>query len=794
MGLSHLLLPIALLGAGRVALAQVVSTGQPSGTDAATTRASAVYDGRARKTTVAIPRFDTTVVIDGQLDEAVWRDAPLLTGFSQYRPVDGRPADDSTQVLVWYGPDAIYFGVRAYEAHGPVVRATLADRDNIDSDDRIQILLDTYDDHRRALLFAVNPLGVQEDGVWSDGFSAAAGGASTGGRLDATIDLNPDYVYQSRGRVTDWGYEIEVRIPFKSLRYQSGARQDWGLQVLRTVQHTGHEDTWAPAFRANASFLIQSGTLAGLTDMHRGLVMDVTPELTSKLDGAPRATGYGYRGATDLGGTLRWGVTPNLSAVATAHPDFSQVEADVGQVTANQRFALFFPEKRPFFLEGLEQYDTPNRLIYTRRVVQPDAGAKLTGKIGSTSIAYLGAVDARDEVTGQLPVYNMLRLRRDVGPSSTAGLVYTDRVEGNAYNRVFGGDTHLVWNKVWFTQVQVVGAWTSDERGSRTGALWDVVLADRTGRRYGNHYEINAISPDFETQSGFVNRTGIVTGTAFNRWSWYGAPGALVEQVTTFQRLQGVWRYGDFGRLRGAIEGGYDGSWQANLRGGWQLSADVTNSIQRFDSSAYVGYGVDVGADTVPFVMPHGLYNLWGGSVGVTTPNRVVTATATLGYSAAPIFAEAAEGRQLSLNAEVLWRPTQSLRIDALWTHQTIDRARDGSRFATADIPRLKVEYQLTRAIFFRYVGQYFAQDQSALRDPRTGAPIVLDSAAAAAAGNPVMHELRSDVLFSYRPTPGTVFLLGYGATLSEPEAFRFRDMSRESDGFFLKMSYLFRM
>src|SRR6266536_2639496 len=168
-----------------------------------------VYDGRARRLDVHPPRIDTTVTIDGRLNEAVWGRAAVLTGFSEYRPADSRPAADSTQVLVWYAPDAIYFGVRAFEAHGAVVRATLADRDNIDRDDRIHILLDTFHDHRRALLFAVNPLGVQQDGVLSDGVDAgAAGGPSAGGRFDATIDLNPDFVFQSRGRVTPWGFEV----------------------------------------------------------------------------------------------------------------------------------------------------------------------------------------------------------------------------------------------------------------------------------------------------------------------------------------------------------------------------------------------------------------------------------------------------------------------------------------------------------------------------------------------------------------------------------------------------------
>ena len=160
----------------------------------------AVYDGRLHQTDVRIPRIDVGAKVDGVLDEPVWREAALLTGFTQYRPVDSRPVADSTEVLAFYGPDAIYFGIRAYEAHGTVVRATLADRDNIGTDDNIQILLDTFNDRRRALLFAVNPFGVQQDGVRSEGLAGAAGGANAGFRFDGVVDLNPDYVYQSAGR------------------------------------------------------------------------------------------------------------------------------------------------------------------------------------------------------------------------------------------------------------------------------------------------------------------------------------------------------------------------------------------------------------------------------------------------------------------------------------------------------------------------------------------------------------------------------------------------------------------
>jgi hypothetical protein len=751
------------------------------------------YDGRLKQTEVQIPRIEATVTVDGVLDEPAWKNAVRLTGFTQYRPIDGRPAADSTEVLVWYAPDAIHFGIRAYEAHGNVVRATLADRDNIGADDNVQILLDTFNDRRRALLFAVNPYGAQQDGVRSEGLAGAAGGQNAGFRFDGVIDLNPDYVYQSHGRLTPFGYEVEVRIPFKSLRYQSGATQDWGLQVVRITQHTGYEDTWAPVVRASASYLIQSGSLKALTGMRRGLVMDVSPEFTSRVDGAPQATSYGY-GSVDpqLGLNLRWGITQNLSLTGTANPDFSQVEADVGQVTVNQRFALFFPEKRPFFLEGLEQFDTPNALIYTRRIVSPVAGAKLTGKVGGTAVAYIGAVD--DDAlspTGDHPVVNLLRLRRDLGTSSTLGLAYTDRIEGDAYNRVLGADARVIWKKIWFSDAQIVGSWTQDGAGARAGELWDVTLYDLTGRSYGNHGEIVGISPDFEAASGFVNRVNVVQARIANRFSLYGKPGAMVEQATTFILISPTWRYHDFVDLGSTLEGSIRETVLLTMRGGWGVTANWDNSHQRFDPPEYADYQVDSSGTAIPFAIPHGLYNLWSGDVGFNTPNRGLTVGASVGAGQGAIFAEAAEARGVSVFVGATWKPTSAIRIDGQWVHQRITRARDGSWFSTANIPRLKVEYQLTRDIFFRYVGQYFAQERDALRDPRTGDPLIVGGSAQPRVTD---TDFRNDLLFSYKPTPGTVFFFGYGSSLTEAEPFGFRDLRRTSDGFFLKASYLFRM
>ena len=195
----------------------------------------ATYSGREKKLDVPPPRIEADVTIDGELSEPAWAQAAMLTGFSQFQPVDGRPATDSTHVLVWYSPTAIHFGIRAYEAHG-LVNANLLDRDKIFTDENIQILLGTFNDGRQAMVFAVNPLGVQADGTLNEGTGSRGGGAfGSGQSAREQPDLSANFVFESKGRVTEYGYQVEIRIPFKSLRYQSKDVQDWGINVVRQV-------------------------------------------------------------------------------------------------------------------------------------------------------------------------------------------------------------------------------------------------------------------------------------------------------------------------------------------------------------------------------------------------------------------------------------------------------------------------------------------------------------------------------------------------------------------------------
>ena len=758
-----------------------------------------VYNGRANRTRVAIPRIEATVTIDGRLDEPVWSRAARLTGFSQYQPVDGRPAEEPTEVLVWYGPDAIYFGIKASEIHGDVVHATQANRDDIASEDHVQILLDTDNGRQLAFLFGVNALGVQQDGTRSSSFAGGAGGASaTGGGfrninpLDGTVDLNPDYVFESKGRLVPGGYEVEVRIPFKSLRYQDGDVQTWGIHILRRIQHSGFQDTWAPAVRATANFLAQSGTLEGLHDMHRGLVLEATPTFTGRVNGSQKPAGHEYTSRGDFGGDARWGLRQNLTLNATINPDFSQVEADVGQVLLNERFALFYPEKRPFFLDGLELFDTPNQLIYTRRIVGPTGGVKLAGKISGINVASMLVQDDRANSwnEGTNPLFGIARLRKDFGRNYTLGSVLTTREDGKDFSRLGGVDFRLYHSKLYFVQLQAAQSWTDSLARHRNGSLLQADW-DRTGRAWGFHYTLRGVEPNFNAAAGFVNRTGVVQTNAFNRLSFYGEKGALVQTYGSFFGLQRTW---DYSSGRPLIESNESITPSATLRGGWQISGAVSRSGFAYHGADYSGLRVlranGARTDTVAFTVPGFEGNQLAGSFRVTTPTlRFISATSSITYGSTPIFREAALGRNTRLDGAIDLRPTTALRNSIQVSRLILNRSVDGSRFSTETIPRIKTEYQVTPSIFLRLVGQYSARSRSVLED-RNGNPIIVGGVRDSGSST---NEFTMDGLFSYRPIPGTLVYLGYGATMDEPREFRFQDLRRTSDGFFGKLSYLFR-
>jgi hypothetical protein len=636
------------------------------------------------------------------------------------------------------------------------------------------------------------------DGAVVEG--AGQGGAGFGGLAGgrAAPDLSPDFVFDSKGHLTDYGYEIEVRLPFKSLRYQPARTQNWGLHIIRRIQSAGHEDSWVPARRSAASFLDQAGTLTGLTDLHRGLVMDLNPVVTARVDGQRAADGWTYDGdRPDAGGNIRWGVTPNLTVNATVNPDFSQVEADATQFQIDPRQALFFAEKRPFFLDGIEFFSTPNNVVYSRRIVAPVAAVKLTGKVAGTTVAALSAVDDRAQSLGgdSHPVFNIVRVQRDIGGASRAAFVYTDRLEAGLSNHVAGADAHIVWSKVYSLDLQAAVSQTSQAGADKAGPLWQVFLR-RGGRRFSLRYSLNGNDAGFRAAAGFIGRQGVVFADITNQIALYGKPRALVEKWTGDVQLVGTWNYRSFFDANQALERKLHVNSNFFLRGGWHTGVSALIERYRYDPLLYPNYGVlDAGA-VRPF-MGETLPNL-DYVVTLNTP-RVHGLSANVFYiwGRDENFFEWASANIVYAAIGLQWRPTERLRVDVNHNLQSFARRTDGSYVGIRRIPRLKLEYQATRAIFLRYIGEYASNYQDDLRDDsRTGLPIVFvrpdGSYTRALAVR--QRTFRNDWLFSYQPTPGTVLFAGYGNALSNPDALQPQGLRRTRDGFFLKLSYLFRM
>jgi hypothetical protein len=504
----------------------------------------------------------------------------------------------------------------------------------------------------------------------------------------------------------------------------------------------------------------------------------------------------------DLGGNLRWGVTNNLTLTGTARPDFSQVEADAGQLNSDPRQALFFPEKRPFFLEGLDDFSTPNSLVYTRRLVQPLAAVKLTGKVSGFGVGLLSGVDDRAySATGtDNPVYNILRLRRDLGDQSALGLVYTDKEDGPNYNRVAAADGRLVFGGIHTVRFQGAESFTGVGGGTVSAPLWYASL-DRTGRHFGYTYSINAIDPAFVAASGFISRPGIASGNIDHRVTRYGRPGAALESWQGDVLLSGRWVYPHLfsGLMPDDQFLHFTSTWHVR---GWEVTAALYIESFHFDSAYYAGYALQHTAggltDTVPFTgVPRiGNYDF---QFTFQTPQfrRFDASFLVLPALQDENFFEWAPAWIVFVQAGLDWRPSDRIRVNATYLHQQFWRKTDGSTVGRDMIPRVKVEYQVTRSLFVRIVGQYEASWQDSLRDDsRTGDPILIrdPTGVYVRAGAQSTNALRVDWLLSFTPSPGTVVYAGYGSSLAETDAFAFRGVHRLHDGFFAKVSYLFRL
>ena len=473
-------------------------------------------------------RSDVRPDIDGRLDDVIWQDAIHITEFVQQNPVEGAPATEDTDVWIAYDSQNLYIAVHAHYSDPSIMRANRVDRDQSFDDDNISFYFDTFLDQQRAYLFSVNGYGVQGDAIVNargfgrrnrtrstGSFSAFRGGIPTG-------DNSWDALFSSGGQTVDDGYTAEVAIPFKSLRYperEQDLSHRWGFQIVREIRGKDEFQVWAPVTRSVSGFLTQAGLLEGMTNLSLSRNLEIMPTFTGVQYGSLNQQGKFVDGdpSPEGGVNLKYGITSNLIADFTYNPDFSQIESDLPQIEVNQRFALFYPELRPFFLEGAEIF-SPQRgmvtFVNTRTIVDPEFGGKITGKVGNTTVGLMIANDeapgrtdsSTDSAFGEKANNIVGRARYDLYAESYVGALVTHREFLDTHSTLGALDGNFRLGQTQSLSFQAVQTDHRDlEQINREGQMFNLSWRF-TDRHWTSFVSLYTLSPNFRTDVGFVRR------------------------------------------------------------------------------------------------------------------------------------------------------------------------------------------------------------------------------------------------------------------------------------------------
>ncbi len=743
----------------------------------AATAAERTFVGREHQIQLAPPKLANAPRIDGRVDEAEWAEAARLDGFQHNRPVEGVPDTLGTVCFVGYDREHLYIAFRCRELPGKV-EAPMVSRDDIWNGDWVGVSIDSYHDRQRSYFLCANPRGIQADGVDQEGRDS---------------DTSPDFQYASEGRVTAEGFEVEFAVPFRSLRFAPGERVTFGFNAIRDQRRTGAHLYWAPITRNIAGYHRQMGDLLDLEGVRPGRNLEFNPYVTG-ASAAAREQGTIAWGDAERrqGFGLKYGVTSALTLDATVTPDFSQVEADAGVLDVNERFAIFFSEKRPFFLEGADIFNTPLALVYTRRIVDPLYGVKLTGKAGRTALGVLNAFDrsASESIHGLPDAANpyfdhdarflVARARHDASDHLSLGALVTDRTHRDAYNRVAALDARWTFARAWTVSAQGAHEWSGDPDFSGAIAALDSAssvnlpgfVRDANGRpsegnaasfamSYGSRAfswstEATDVSRHFRSDAGFVNRPGVVEVS--HRFSGHvdGRKGGWYQWLEPIVQSYQVVDHGEQG-VTGRLT---DFSVRPELVIHFERSTAIGGGFNRL-SAWYAGHSFEPGFRQF----------LWAetGRWKTVRPGFFVSRGSDI------VYAEAARASSLAPEVWADVRLSDRFGGSFSMTATRIRRTSNDSRFAEAVVPRVRLNYQLTRELSMRWISEwrdrrrYDAGDSLVERD----------------------RQLTEDLLLSYLLRPGTVFYFGYATRLTGDAS---GPLHVDDHSLFTKASWLFGM
>lgn len=642
----------------------------------------------------------------------------IVSDFRQREPGDGVPVSQATTAHLSYDDENLYVVFVCHDDPARV-RANVARREDIGDDDQVAVYLDTYHDRKRAYVFIANPLGVQRDGILTEGQGE---------------DLSFDAVWRSEGQITESGYVVRMAIPFRSLRFSGDSAQTWGIALRRVIQRANEEAYWPHVTKRVKGLVPQFATARGLARIAPGRNVQLNPYSMAASarvfdDDIPgHVTQSDQRIGMDAKAVLRGGITLD----ATVNPDFSQVETDDPQVTVNKRFAVFFPEKRPFFLENAGYFQTPVNLFFSRRIVDPGAGARFTGKIGRWAIGALAMNDRAALTTGE-PAAGLdtwigaVRLQRALGEESTVGVLVTDRefLQSWKVDRMFSVDGRWRAGDNWSLTAQLMRSENREHDGARSagwGVLGDLSFESRNFEYAAKYLEFE---PTFKAPLGFVSREGF-RRTEHDVEYTFRPDADLVTEFGPALSLDVLWDH-QTGQL---LDRELEAQFQVELLGNTSLQLVRLEAFERFEGLAFRPWSTAVELSTEWFKwLGFEASYAWGTAVNHSPADDLL-----------PSLERATEAE-----VGVTIRPTPRLRLEQALTHAEL-RSSAGALLVQERRVRGKMNYQFSPRLSLRAIVDWGADDADTTR---------VDEDAR-------QRELGADLLLTYLVHPGTAVYLGY--------------------------------